>query len=423
MDIGAKLLVALCANKDTVHFTDFRLQDQYFVADEVKLFQFCREFVGQYHVLPTLETIKKKFSDLPAAPDPARYYYDKTLERYSFRKLNRTLTDCNDLMKHQDTWTVANLLHEAANDVRNLRVRPSIVDFNADATALIPDEYMKTKKLGLNMGIQMGWPTLDRMTMGLRPGDVLSMVGRIAMGKTFMVLNIGLHAWKVQKKKVMVVSMEMNNLAIAQRVAAMYTGFSLTDLKAGELTGKQWPQFLHKLKQVQEEQGKMWLVDGNLNATPDDVFNLVYQLEPDVLVVDGAYLLKHTNPRINKFQRVEENLEEIKKRCSIIGIPAVLSYQFNREGIKLQKKTKGMEKPGLEHIAFSDTVGQISSIVLGLFEDENPETMVRRKVSVLKGRGGETGEFYINWDFGGMNFSEISNSDLPQNSELNTGYI
>ena len=49
-----------------------------------------------------------------------------------------------------------------------------------------------------------------------------------------------------------------------------------------------------------------------------------------------------------------------------------------------------------------------SSLVLGLFEEDTIGTLKQRKVEVLKGRNGETGSFMTNWNFSGMNFSEIA---------------
>jgi hypothetical protein len=66
--------------------------------------------------------------------------------------------------------------------------------------------------------------------------------------------------------------------------------------------------------------------------------------------------------------------------------------------------------------AYADAIGQVSSLVLGLFEDDTVETLKRRNVKVLKGRNGETGSFITNWDFIGMNFSEVVQHDV---SELN----
>jgi hypothetical protein len=81
------------------------------------------------------------------------------------------------------------------------------------------------------------------------------------------------------------------------------------------------------------------------------------------------------------------------------------SWQFNR--VASQKKDKGGKGGTIDDIGYSDAIGQISSIVLGLFQEDGVETMNKKTIRVLKGRGGEVGEFDINWDFNKMNFDQI----------------
>jgi replicative DNA helicase len=89
-----------------------------------------------------------------------------------------------------------------------------------------------------------------------------------------------------------------------------------------------------------------------------------------------------------------------------LDIPVVVSYQLNRDAAKKIKKQKS-DEVDLEDIGYSDAIGQLSSIVLALLEEESVETLLARKVTVLKGRYGETGSFRVNWDFQKMDFKQI----------------
>jgi replicative DNA helicase len=234
-------------------------------------------------------------------------------------------------------------------------------------------------------------------------------------GKTFKLLYSMHHAWHTQKKRTMFVSMEMNPLALIQRVAAMHTHTGMNAIKGANLSSKKLKHVVSELQALGSEQEPCWIVDGNLSATVEDIWALAVQLEPDAIWIDGAYLLKHPNARINKFERIGENIELIKQRIATdMGIPVVCSYQFNRDATKLKKN----ESVGLEHVAGNDAIGQISSIVLGLFEEESVETIQRRVVKLLKGRSGEIGEFAINWDFKTMDFSQYVEPTLADLNHL-----
>ena len=77
------------------------------------------------------------------------------------------------------------------------------------------------------------------------------------------------------------------------------------------------------------------------------------------MVIDGAYLLRHRNVRLDRFTRAAENVELIKRNCTDLEMMAFCSWQFNREASKKQKKGKG-EEGDLEDIGYSDAIGQIS---------------------------------------------------------------
>jgi replicative DNA helicase len=93
-----------------------------------------------------------------------------------------------------------------------------------------------------------------------------------------------------------------------------------------------------------------------------------------------------------------------------LKIPVLATYQFNRESAK---KKKG-EQITQDDVYGSDAIAQLSTIMLGLLENTTIEQEKSRTVMILKGRGGETGAFKVNWDFQKMNFDEIVKLDPDQ---------
>jgi replicative DNA helicase len=247
---------------------------------------------------------------------------------------------------------------------------------------------------------------MNEQAGGGMPGDVISIVGRPARGKTFLGLHIAMDNWVGKKLNTLFVSPEMGLLPILQRVSSMYTHTPLTQLKQASFSGVTYQKFKESIKGFQNEQAKFYIVDGNLASTVDDVFLLADQFECVVIVIDGAYLLKHQNAKLDRFTRVAENCELMKyysgeqKKCTFA------SWQLNREATKKSKSGKKQEV-GLEDIGMSDAIPQISSIVLGLLEEEGVETLLKRRVKVMKGRDGQIGGFEINWDFTKMDFGEV----------------
>jgi hypothetical protein len=178
----------------------------------------------------------------------------------------------------------------------------------------------------------------------------------------------------------------------------MYSNTSIAELQNAQVATKKYDKMHECLAGMVTVGNDMWLADGALSAKVVDLQMLCNQLQPDILFIDGAYLLRCDNQRLQRHDRINTNVEDIKQYLADgLSIPVVQTFQFNRE-----MKKKDVEQVDLEHIAGSDAIGQLSSVVLGLFEEDSIETAIQRKIRILKGRHGEKGEFNINWRFGGM---------------------
>jgi len=404
MDVGAQLLLALIREKQAREFVRYQLHKDMFFGTEVKLFDFVAAHLAKHHQLPQMETVKDQFPDLGKAGEPPKFYLEQVEQRYTHKTLNGVLLDANGLMKEQDSFGALDMVEEAVQLLRSRALQKDITDFGS--STIVQDEISRIKLLNEDPGIQLGWPTFDAMSSGLRGGDLVSLVGRMALGKTWFLLYSALHAWRKQHKNVLAVSMEMDVLSIAQRLMGITSKVNSKHIRLADLTTVELSRITKAAKEGKKLPSHLWLMDGNLNAEVDQVFTVVRQMKPDVLLIDGAYLMGHPNPRLDKFKRVDANVELIKRRASEMGIPAVLSYQFNRQAVKKYKGGKN-EGGAIEDIAYSDAIGQISSAVLGLHQEDSVETANQRIINVLKCRTEKPGKFTVKWDFYGMDFSEL----------------
>lgn len=422
MSVGMRYLASLIDSGDVKEFTASKVSKDLFKPVELEVYEFVEGFVYSYKALPTKDTVIEQFPDmgLPKAPETPAYYADQMRDRYISDTIKAGYTETKKALtkENMDTDEAVRVLSDTLVQIHKITNESRIMDFKESADFL-KEAYTKKKVQGMDGTILTGYPSVDSISGGLEGGDVLSIVGRPALGKTFSTLYTGLHAWDQQGKNVLYVSMEMNLLKIQQRLASMKTKYSLTQLKKAQFATNIKKGFFAAMESLKEKPNSYWIVDGNMTATVEDIWKLTMQLHPDLVIVDGAYLLHHPNPRIGKYDRVGENARLLKSMVAAeFDIPVIESWQFNREAVKKMQKNKDA-KTGLEDIGYSDEIGQISSLVLGLTQSESVETIKRRKVEILKGRDGETGEFYINWDFFNMDFGEIDNTlKLGDSSEL-----
>ena len=400
---GSKMLLGLVdgGDKGFTQFMDFQLQEGMFKGDELELFTFVKKHAMGYGKLPSRKTLKKWAQEhaatIPAKEsiaEPPQYYKDQLEERNLKLGLKSAMMEAEKL-RVDDPAKALEVLSNEIILLNQTKKRHQLLNFSEDGAKLIHDEYIRTQKSS-DSGLKFGWETFDKMSGGLGGGDVVTIVGRPGMGKTYMELHSLLNAWG-QGLNVLFVSMEMKVVPIAQRVAAMYTNTSIAELKSAQVATKKYDKMISLMGGMKGEAG-LWIADGALSAKVSDLHMLCSQLQPDVLFIDGAYLLRTDNTRISRHEKINQNAEDIKQYLAEgRDIPVVQSFQLNREAMK-----KGVDDVGLENIAGSDAIGQLSSVVMGLFEEDSIETAMQRKIRILKGRNGETGEFTINWRFGGM---------------------
>ena len=410
MSLGKSFMAALVAEGASSALLNYGSVDHLFKGNEVELWGFVRDFWKEYGALPSFEAIEQHTGEALGKPaDPSKYFYDLMLVRHQEASIKASMKKAQEQLQpggegsyaalDQITKMVLQLVTEQhGNQVSDLR----------KAYDMIIGAYA-AQNHDTDCGLQLGWPYLDTMTGGLHLTDMVSMVGRPGIGKTWQMLYCAHHGWQQAEadpqnkgESRMFVSMEMSILAIEQRLAALHAHVPFSGVKKGAMSSVGYKTMKKGLKEMQGFKAPFWIVDGNLTATVDDLYLLAKQLKPDAIFIDGAYLVKNTNEK-DRYRRVADNANLIKTRIANEIAPTMCSWQFSRN---VTKKKKG-EEADLSDIAHTDEIGMISSIVMGVFEEETVETLKQRRVKILKGRNGETGEFVSNWDFMKMDFSEV----------------
>jgi replicative DNA helicase len=410
MAVGVNFLSAILKSGDAANLASLAVPDAFYTDSEIELRDIILDHLSAFGVLPTIEAIAVasggEIIDLPDAQEHPDYYRSQMLDRHVSRELTRTFIAANEHLKSKPPKPHAALdvvvtqvgeLFLAANTSR-------IVDFTQSKDIVVTEAK---KALGMaGTYIKFGWPHLDNMTTGARGGDFIPIVGRPGRGKTWMGLWLALRAWE-QGHTVIFVSMEMSKEEILQRLAAMYTNIDVSMVMSGQL-GMFYGKALNaKLTDLEGKKSPpLWIVEGSRYATVGDIKALTVQMQPTLVVVDGAYMLRVPDFRGGRFEAMSETAHLLKHEVAApMNIPVVASYQFNRDLDKKTAKNADASADGSD-IYGSDSMMQLGSLVLGLLEAENVSTLQRRKMSVLKGRKGERGEFYINWNFQTMDFTQ-----------------
>lgn len=407
--LGMKLVSSLINDGELKTFSKLDVNPATLKESELEAYQWVQNFVYAHKAMPQMATfLSENDQALPIAKEVPSYYANQVVERFIATTIKSGYKATEPFLTKETMNIKAGVeeLTKCLMTIHNATNKRSIVDFK-NSKKFLEKAYKEKKIQGMDGTVLTGYPTVDLMSGGMVGGDLISIVGRPAMGKTWSTLYQGHRAWYYQKKVVLYIPMEMPLLSIEQRLASMHTKHNLTQIKKAQLSTKAYKDLLNKLLVLEDHDSSLWIADGNLAATVPDIWKLCMQVQPDLVIVDGAYLLSHENLRIGKYERVGENTRLLKQMLAMdFNIPVVASWQFNRNATTKLAKNKDAEAE-LEDIGYSDEIGQISSLVLGLTQRDSVETIIRRKCKIMKGRDGETGEFLMNWDFFNMDFSEV----------------
>jgi replicative DNA helicase len=403
--VGRKLLSAIIGTGKVDDLFHLHLFPELFRDNELALYEFITGHVSQYGVIPSQDTVEGKLGDvIVEAPEPPDFYLDEVTRRFKHTKIKQSVLLVQEQLKANDPEEAEKLLSLLVTELYSSSHRRRMFDYR-DAAEDIHAEYIKKHTGQDDLGVMFGWPSLDASSSGAMPGDFITINGRPAAGKTFAVLNVGLYDWQLGRSTPLLASMEMGSTVIRQRLAALDAKKNLTQVMKGILSSSAFKALMNTLDENKNRPNPYYVVDGNLSSTVTDLLQLCRQFKPTVCLVDGAYLLRHKNTRLSKWDRIAENAEMMKTHIAgDLGIPVIASYQLSRD----VKKKKPDEEIGVEDIYGSDAMGQLSTLAVGFFEAENIETIKRRKCTIMKGRNGEVGEFFIHWNFNQMDFSEIT---------------
>jgi replicative DNA helicase len=381
-----------------------------FTGEETKLWAFFEHHVNQYGTMPDFALVKADTGfDLGDQPQPAEFYLDRARDNHIAASLTTEMSRTHEKYLKGGAGLPAEGLAYLQNKVMALSVEnmgSQVLDYR-DAQDLMMKAYVAKANAGDSMGMALGWPTLDAMTSGLTLGDMISLAGRPGVGKTWFMLWAAMHAWKTQGKVPLFISMEIKPLPIVQRLLAIQAQLPFKGLRDAELSSTQKKIMKAVMGETAKGEIPFYIVDGNLTATVADLHALTRQLKPDLVVIDGAYLLTHPTER-DLYKKVAVNAGLIKTLICDLA-PTICSWQFARP--KRETKAGKKQPQGADEVGSSDVIYQLSSLMLGIREDESSETVRQRKVSVMKGRNGEDGEFTVKWDFDWTtDFSEIVES-------------
>lgn len=109
-------------------------------------------------------------------------------------------------------------------------------------------------------GVPSGFDTLDLLTGGLQPSDLIMVATPSSTGKTSFVLSIALHAAVSTQCPIGIFSLQLNRQHLLQRLLTMSAGTDFYRLRMGNLADEEWERVVAAAEQLTKEAG-IWIDD------------------------------------------------------------------------------------------------------------------------------------------------------------------
>lgn len=375
--------------------------------NEVAAFDFIKDYYRSYREVPTPRIVQENTSvRLPNADGPLQFHFDNLQERFDFSVLRDQWDQHRELIRQGRPQPVVELMEGTLRRLRSRhRQGQSLIDAH-QGMGLVIDRLRDAIRQGGISGIPTQWPTFNEQSGGYQPADLITWVGRSAMGKTAMLLSQAEAAYDAGYS-VLVVTSEMGSEQIARRWMTMRFGLNPRNLKMGTVS----TYLLRRMEAMQAEllgRERFRILSLGTGAQLSAVEAAISETAPDIVFIDGIYLFypSKNSSYMKQTERVTAVFDQLKQQCIDTNLPHVVTTQFNRQA------GKGGKDGSLETIGLSDAIGWHSSIVVAVKVGPTDDPRQSRELEFLKGREGEEGKFAINFKFRPVDFSEMTREQL-----------
>ena len=248
-------------------------------------------------------------------------------------------------------------------------------------------------------GVPSGFASLDKITNGWQPSDLIILAARPSVGKTAFSLNLARNAAVDHHIPTAFFSLEMSSIQLANRLMVSESGLSADKIRGGvKLQDDEWNLLEQSLKNL----GKAPLYIDETPSLPIMEFrsklkSLVKQKGVKFAIVDYLQLMKGpVESQGVREQEVAAISRMLKATAKELNIPIIALSQLSRKAVDRQG---GSGKPVLSDLRESGSIEQDADMVILLYRpavyDEEADNT--SQAIIAKHRHGPTGTVMLAW--------------------------
>ena len=271
------------------------------------------------------------------------------------------------------------------------------IDLTKDTTNRY-QEYLdiKTRPNGL-LGIATGFQVMDMATAGLQPGQLVTIIAPPKTGKSVLAMQMAVNVHN-DGFVPMFQSFEMSNLEQQHRHDAMRAHISHGRMVRGALNPSEETRYQKMLTDM-EGMHKFYLTESISGATVSQLAIKLEKLRPQILFVDGVYLMFDEISQERGTPLALKNITQSMKRLAqkyeipIVQSTQVLSYKMKKGQVTA------------DSIGYSSSFHQDSDVIFAL-QRQDEEDDSSRLLRIVASRNCGPAEVELLWDWEEGKFQE-----------------
>ena len=344
--------------------------DMLTVVEELRM-QENLDIVGGAYYISKLTNVVVSTANIDAH---ARIVLQKFIQRELIRISGEVIANA-----YEDSTDVFDLLDDSETKMFNITnnyLKKNFVDIGfALATAITRIDELRTKKDEIS-GVPSGFASLDRITYGWQPTDLIILAARPSVGKTAFALNLArnaaLHPTKPQP--VGFFSLEMSASQLVQRILSAESEIKMEKISRGKLEDYEYQQ-LHAKGIKRLESAPIYIDDTaalNIFEFRAKARRLVNKHQVKMIIIDYLQLMSGLGDRnSNREQEISNISRSLKALAKELNIPIIALSQLSR-AVETRKESK---MPQLSDLRESGAIEQDADMVKFIYRPEYYEVM------------------------------------------------
>ncbi|MEP7230634.1 MAG: replicative DNA helicase [Ginsengibacter sp.] len=301
----------------------------------------------------------------------ARIVLQKFIQRELIRISGEIIGDA-----YEDSTDVFDLLDEAETKLFEITNNHLRKDYASIDTVLVKTiqriEDLRTRQDEIT-GVPTGFSTIDHITYGWQPSDLIVLAARPSVGKTAFALNLARNAALHPTKPTVVgfFSLEMSAGQLVQRILSAESEIWLEKIARGRLEE-------HEMKQLYKK-GIERLASAPIHIDDSAALN-IFELRAKcrrlknkhnvgLIIIDYLQLMSGAgeNRNSNREQEISRISRDLKGLAKELNIPIIALSQLSRE---VEKRKEGNKMPQLSDLRESGAIEQDADMVMFLYRPE-----------------------------------------------------